>query len=91
VLDDTDLTVYLLVEDFGRKGCAYREADLETVIDDLLGGQYKNPVRVVAFNTHFRKVPKAIVEPLRARRNARRRARSWRFASARIALRRNIC
>jgi hypothetical protein len=25
--------------------------DLETIIRDLLQGQYKNPVRVVAFNT----------------------------------------
>jgi hypothetical protein len=34
----------------------YRETDveatdLEAVISDLLGGQYSNPVRVVAFNT----------------------------------------
>src|SRR5258708_34815450 len=40
----------------GRNGRAWREADveatdLETVILDLLEGQYKNPVRVVAFNT----------------------------------------
>jgi hypothetical protein len=45
-----------VVDDFGRKGRAYREtdveaADLETVILDLPGGQYKNPIRVVAFNT----------------------------------------
>jgi hypothetical protein len=37
-------------------GRVYREADveetdLETVVADLLSGQYKNPVRVVAFNT----------------------------------------
>jgi hypothetical protein len=48
--------VYLVVDDFGRNGRAYREADvettdLETVIVDLLAGEYKNPVRVVAFNT----------------------------------------
>ena len=34
---------------------AWREADyehrLETVIQDLLTGQYSNPIRVVAFNT----------------------------------------
>ena len=41
---------------FGRNGRAYREADveetdLETVIADLLAGQYKNPIRVVGFNT----------------------------------------
>jgi len=51
-----DQNVYLVVDDFGRNGRAYREADveetdLETVIADLLSGQYKNPVRVVSFNT----------------------------------------
>jgi hypothetical protein len=51
-----DQTVYLVGDDFGRNGRAYREtdveaADLETVIVDLLDGQYTNPVRVVAFNT----------------------------------------
>jgi len=29
----------------------YSETDLETVIQDLLSGQYNNPARVVAFNT----------------------------------------
>jgi len=42
--------------DFGRLGRACREADygtadLETLIRDLLTGQYNNPVRVIAFNT----------------------------------------
>ena len=51
-----DQTVYLVLDDFGQKGRAWREADaettdLETVIVDLLEGQYKNPVRVVGFNT----------------------------------------
>lgn len=51
-----DRNVYLVVDDFGRNGRAWREADveatdLETVILDLLEGQYKNPVRVVGFNT----------------------------------------
>ena len=50
------LTVYLVVDDYGRLGRAFREtdverSDLETVISDLLSGQYNNPVRVVAFNT----------------------------------------
>ena len=53
---DNDQTVYLVAEDFGKLGCAWREADyeatdLETVILDLLSGQYNNPVRIVAFNT----------------------------------------
>jgi hypothetical protein len=43
------------VDDFGAEGRAYREtdverADLETTIMDLLEGQYRAPVRVVAFN-----------------------------------------
>jgi len=53
---DNEQTVYLVAEDFGKLGCAWREADyestdLETVIEDLLSGQYNNPIRVVAFNT----------------------------------------
>jgi hypothetical protein len=51
-----DQNVYLVVDDFGRNGQVFREADvettdLETVIVDLLDGQYQNPVKVVAFNT----------------------------------------
>jgi hypothetical protein len=53
---DEDETVYLVADDFGKLGRAWREADyeatdLETVIQNLLTGQYRNPVRVVAFNT----------------------------------------
>jgi hypothetical protein len=56
VPNDIDETVYLVADDFGRLGRAWREADyeatdLETVIQDLLTGQYSNPIRVVAFNT----------------------------------------
>ena len=56
VPNSDDQNVYLVVDDFGRSGRAWREADventdLETVILDMLEGQYKNPVRVVAFNT----------------------------------------
>jgi hypothetical protein len=51
-----DQTVYLVADDVGKIGRAWREADyeatdLETVIQDLLSGQYANPIRVVAFNT----------------------------------------
>src|ERR1700712_1879675 len=51
-----DETVYLVADDFGKPGRAWVEADyettdLETVIQDLLTGQYKDPIRVVAFNT----------------------------------------
>ena len=47
----------LVLDEFGgRIGQAWRETDaeaarLETVIADLLDGQYSSPVRVIAFNT----------------------------------------
>jgi hypothetical protein len=51
-----DMTIYLVLDDFGKLGRAYREADeeksdLESVVTALLSGEYRNPVRVVAFNT----------------------------------------
>jgi hypothetical protein len=51
-----DQNVSIVVDDLGRNGRVYREtdvdaADLETVILDLLSGEYKDPARVVAFNT----------------------------------------
>lgn len=56
---DNDQTVYLVAEDFGKLGRAWREAeyeatDLETVIQDLLSDQYNDPIRVIAFNTEER-------------------------------------
>jgi hypothetical protein len=52
-----DQNVYLVLDCFDRNGCAWREAgveatDVETVISDLLSGQYNDPQRVIAFNTH---------------------------------------
>ena len=51
-----DQTVYLVVNNFGKLGTAFAEtdvgeADLETTITDLMSGQYRDPVRVVALNT----------------------------------------
>jgi hypothetical protein len=51
-----DQTVYLVVDNFGALGNGYRETDveqtdLETVITDLMSGQFNDPVRVVGFNT----------------------------------------
>jgi hypothetical protein len=51
-----DQSVYLVIDDLGRLGRARRETDveatdLETIILDLLEGQYKNPIRVVGFTT----------------------------------------
>ncbi|MGV7213614.1 hypothetical protein [Bradyrhizobium sp. UFLA05-112] len=51
-----DQNTYLVLEDFGRMGCYWREtdadnADRETLIRDLVEGQYSHPVRIVVFNT----------------------------------------
>jgi hypothetical protein len=51
-----DVTVYIVVNDFGQLGRAYVEtdeaaADEQTVINNISSGEYSNPVRVVAFNT----------------------------------------
>ena len=51
-----DHNVYLVLDDFGRNGMAWRETDVEatdfeTIVADLLAGQYQSPVRVVGFNT----------------------------------------
>ena len=51
-----DQTIYLVIDRFGRHGSVYRETeveqtDLETIITDLMTGQFNDPVRVVAFNT----------------------------------------
>ena len=51
-----DVTVHIVLDDFGKVGRVYRETSEEDttlglVVDDLLTGQFNNPVRVVAFNT----------------------------------------
>jgi hypothetical protein len=48
-------TVHIVLDDFDNSGRAYREtaeeaADFDTVVDDLMSGQFNNPVRVIAFN-----------------------------------------
>jgi hypothetical protein len=48
--------IYLVLDDFGRLGRAWRETDeagasRTTLVRNLLEGQYENPVRIVAFNT----------------------------------------
>jgi hypothetical protein len=75
VPNENDHTVYLVANDFGKPGRAWAEAeyektDLEAVIQDLLTGQYSNPIRVVAFNTAERwseDVSAEIVKELRLR------------------------
>jgi hypothetical protein len=56
LIPDDDQSVYRVQDDFGRHGRCWRETDiertdLETVITDLLDGQYKKPVVVIGFNT----------------------------------------
>lgn len=53
---DDDQDVYLVVDDLGRLGRVWREADyectdFETVVTDLLSGQYTNPIGIFCFNT----------------------------------------
>ena len=54
-----DPDVYLVLDDLGKLGRVWREVDAETtdyetVISDLLTGQYKSPVRVISFNLEER-------------------------------------
>jgi|SRR6516162_8825759 hypothetical protein len=54
--DDADRDIYLVLDDFVRLGRPWREtderaADRDALIRDLLDGQYRNLVRIVAFNT----------------------------------------
>jgi hypothetical protein len=50
------ISIHIVLDDYGKAGRVYRETDEEdttvgSVVDDLLRGQFNNPVRVVAFNT----------------------------------------
>ena len=51
VPEGDDQNVYLVMDDRVWREIDAEATDLETVIVDLLDGQYKNPVRVVGFNT----------------------------------------
>jgi hypothetical protein len=52
------VTVYIVLNDFGPLGHAYCEtdetdetdADEETIVENILSGQYSHPLGVVAFN-----------------------------------------
>jgi hypothetical protein len=71
--DDHD--VYLVVDDLGRLGRVWREADyeatdFETVVSDLLTGQYDCAAQVVCFNSAeawSRDVSEDIAKELRRR------------------------
>ena len=66
-------TVYMVMEYLGQLGTMWAEADvgkpdLETIIVDLLDGQYKNPIGIIAFNTAeqwFRNVSEDVALELR--------------------------
>ncbi len=70
-----DQTIYVVVDSFGVQGGAYRETelerpDLETVVSDLLAGQFNAPARVVAFNTleHWTEdISKQVAEEIQTR------------------------
>ncbi len=56
VPDDTQRDIYLVLEDFGSLGRAWRETDeagtkRAALIRNLLEDHYENPIRIVAFNT----------------------------------------
>ena len=53
---DDDQDTYFVMDDLGRLGRVWHETDPEstdrdTVIRDLLDGQYSNPIRIICFNT----------------------------------------
>jgi hypothetical protein len=55
IVPGKDVNACPVIDDLGHLGLLYCEADVETanvenVIQDLLDGQYSNPVRVIAFN-----------------------------------------
>jgi hypothetical protein len=73
-----DFDVYLVRDDFGQRGRAWREldeeqTDRETIITDMMRGEFNSPVRVIAFNTAegwSRDVSKEIADELRRRINS---------------------
>jgi hypothetical protein len=51
-----NVTVHIVLDDFGKLGRSYREidearADRHSLVNDMLGGQFTRPMRIVAFNT----------------------------------------
>jgi hypothetical protein len=73
-----DVDVYLVLDDFGERGRSWREidegqTDRETIITDLMRGEFNSPARVVAFNTAegwSRDVSEEIADELRTTINS---------------------
>jgi hypothetical protein len=62
-----DQTVYFVIDRFGKFSSVHRETevertDLETLITDLMSGQFNDPIQVVAFNTleHCRRMSRTM-------------------------------
>jgi hypothetical protein len=54
-LGDADVTVHVVLNDFGLSGIAYveteaTEADEATIVKNILTGEYSCPIGVIAFN-----------------------------------------
>jgi hypothetical protein len=54
-ISEDDLTLYLVLEDFGPLGRAFLETDLaeadrKTIIGNFISGQYQNALRVISLN-----------------------------------------
>jgi hypothetical protein len=85
-----DVEVCIVLDDFGKVGRAYREvdeqqADRETIIRDILSGQYEQPIRIVAFNT-FEGWSQDITEDVarEVEKRAREQGRELGFAAGRF-------
>jgi hypothetical protein len=55
-LPDNDTDVYIVIADFGTNGRSFLEtdvtqADRATIVSNMISGEYRDPLRVVAFNT----------------------------------------
>jgi hypothetical protein len=55
-LPDNDTDVYIVVADFGTNCRSFLEtdvtqADRTTIVSNMISGEYRDPLRVVAFNT----------------------------------------
>jgi hypothetical protein len=53
---ENDVTAYIVLEGFGDLGRAFRETDIaeadhDTIVRNMISGEYEDPLRVVAFNT----------------------------------------
>jgi hypothetical protein len=55
-LPHDDVDVYIVIADFGTNGRSFLEtdvaqADRATIVSNMISGEYRDPLRVVAFNT----------------------------------------